>query len=1355
MLKNQFTELGIELGENLLPFIVDIMQELSELAKWFGSLDAGTQKLIISSGLLTFALGGIGKTVGGVISGVGSTIEIVGKLTSKINTMKTATEAASTANKAMGASSAVAFGGVGLAIAGVSIAAMALMNHFSKTKEESDNLVTSIRQLNDESNSLQELKDKFVSLNKSISDGSLSDSEMATKKKELKSVYESLIGKVPELEGLLSDETLSYDKQAKAIQNVVNAKKEEAQIKAQKYITDKNVTDDSVDKQIEKLDKLKENQSKYSQYATMAREDIVKMVNEGRRAGDVEFVGTDFHNIDSDKAIDNFRKKFKDLANDTKEESLDIKKTLRETLGNENILDEIGMGALSNDTVNKIKALLTSLGDSSNSTDKASDSTARLTNAMTELNSKGSLSQSTIDSLNKSFPNLKLGTEDAKASMFKLNSEMSNQADKTKLVEQATKGYMETLSSTTSAINGLQEIQSHLSDKGLTDSDISKIKKEYPELLAYMNNREQMQDAINKKIEDEKNKAIAAYRSMLMSDSDYYKAKIKNSNDCNQIIEKLNYDLYSSFGNDYKFDLKNYGSMEAAKLEMTKKLIGELAAAWQGYFDPLTGDLIDGYDKNGKLTPFESDASHMDQNEINAILETQAKIKKMKEAMEKIKGATINLEMPDFTSNLKSSKDLDGSNAKSITETVKALKEEVDLIAQRNKYLSNEDDLLTEIKDNISDLGDSQEDVTKKLELQNQLLDEQKNKVQMLTETVNLYGDKQFQIKNQLADNNFFNYDELDSNGWSSEESWNKKYNQLFAGNRSFGSDEEKQVFDDRKELFEELRTLYTNLGNGIEERNKDITKSGHELNSIYKEINETMIKSKTLFNEGVQKNVKNYIDMVNDLKDKLGESNFSKKEEFLNYEIQALTDGINNNQQAISDLQNSMSTAGGNTSEYTKKIEELTDANKEYLKQQEQLKAALKDNQISKVQSTYDKGINNSDYNLSLLDLENSKLSENDFKGQADIIKGQTKEIQNKIVSAFKEISDYQNMLNNDSSLTGKQIEEIQNKIGTARNNIVNFDKELVNLNKSVKSVYKSEQSLLENMSSQLTSLYKNYLDQEEKKTEEIFNKQIDNINKIKNAYNKALSNDNAQKEIDEAKATLLELQNEKATASKLKFTDSGKARYESISKQVEEQQKKVDELVAKNEQDKQNDKLDQQIQDLQTKKDATVTAFKKEWSDTKIAEIVQKALSSGTIQTVTGEVISLQDAFVKWSNQFNDGMSITGKRIKTEFVDNFKELKNVIDGISLDSLNSQLTNVLTNLDTLSRRQSTNHVESLSTQATSNISNTNNKIELHYNHIVENVSDLSDKGVLKSLARNAEEAGDIVLNVIENKLYK
>lgn len=113
MCKNKLVALGIEIGEQLMPYVSEFIDGLEKLVDWFGSLDSSTQKFIITSGLMTFATGGVLKVVGSLTTGVGGLIKGLGNLVVKYAATTTATTALGTATSTASAGATVATASLG------------------------------------------------------------------------------------------------------------------------------------------------------------------------------------------------------------------------------------------------------------------------------------------------------------------------------------------------------------------------------------------------------------------------------------------------------------------------------------------------------------------------------------------------------------------------------------------------------------------------------------------------------------------------------------------------------------------------------------------------------------------------------------------------------------------------------------------------------------------------------------------------------------------------------------------------------------------------------------------------------------------------------------------------------------------------------------------------------------------------------------------------------------------------------------------------------------------------------------------------------------------------------------------
>lgn len=115
--KNKVYDLGITLGEKMLPHVENFIGKAEDLVEWFGNLDDSTQEWILSLGIWlpiiglgVTAVGKLTKGIGSVVTGVGSFIELLGNWAVKQATTTTATLATTEALSGMAAGSSAAAG---------------------------------------------------------------------------------------------------------------------------------------------------------------------------------------------------------------------------------------------------------------------------------------------------------------------------------------------------------------------------------------------------------------------------------------------------------------------------------------------------------------------------------------------------------------------------------------------------------------------------------------------------------------------------------------------------------------------------------------------------------------------------------------------------------------------------------------------------------------------------------------------------------------------------------------------------------------------------------------------------------------------------------------------------------------------------------------------------------------------------------------------------------------------------------------------------------------------------------------------------------------------------------------------
>lgn len=127
---NQITLAGAELGNAVGPVLVPMIQGLAEAAKsageWFGSLDDGTKKTIV--------------TIGGIVAAIGPAITIVGKMITTVGTITKAVGVITPMLGGLGTAFSALTGPIGLAIA----AGVLIIANWDKIKKAGETLAEGI-----------------------------------------------------------------------------------------------------------------------------------------------------------------------------------------------------------------------------------------------------------------------------------------------------------------------------------------------------------------------------------------------------------------------------------------------------------------------------------------------------------------------------------------------------------------------------------------------------------------------------------------------------------------------------------------------------------------------------------------------------------------------------------------------------------------------------------------------------------------------------------------------------------------------------------------------------------------------------------------------------------------------------------------------------------------------------------------------------------------------------------------------------------------------------------------------------------------------------------------------------------
>lgn len=235
--KNAIVDVGISLGESLLPMVTNAAAKVQDLAEWFNSLDDSTQRMIVSIGLFTALLSPSLKITGAFA-------DVISNVIKAYRTLKPATDAATGSQVALNAAQAASpAGALVTAISGViavlgaaagaayltSQATETLSDKINQVKEDYESATKSIEETQTASEAevaiVEELIPRYDELNNKTD-------KTAAEKQELQRIVEQINSIWPDTIELLDEETWQYNQQTAALKDLCEQKREDIRLTA-------------------------------------------------------------------------------------------------------------------------------------------------------------------------------------------------------------------------------------------------------------------------------------------------------------------------------------------------------------------------------------------------------------------------------------------------------------------------------------------------------------------------------------------------------------------------------------------------------------------------------------------------------------------------------------------------------------------------------------------------------------------------------------------------------------------------------------------------------------------------------------------------------------------------------------------------------------------------------------------------------------------------------------------------------------------------------------------------------------------------------------------------------------------
>lgn len=312
-------------------------------------------------------------------------------------------------------------------------------------------------------------------------------------------------------------------------------------------------------------------------------------------------------------------------------------------------------------------------------------------------------------------------------------------------------------------------------------------------------------------------------------------------------------------------------------------------------------------------------------------------------------------------------------------------------------------------------------------------------------------------------------------------------------------------------------------------------------------------------------------------------------------------------------------------------------------------------------------------------LDFYNKKIEllkeeQNVLKNQYESYKNTASAMQNKLYGygvrfdASSLITNYSDIL--DKYSEHKDYERIKKYmdeyIELVRDEIPDAWKDWLEAENKIKDAKKEQLEITKDIEDKITDIIKKEVDKRIDLIEKETDERLKALKKEQDAYNDARKETDYQNDYNDQLKKIQDLQKEYDRLSGDNSLGS-KKRLEDLKKEIEEEQKRLEELVQDKIDDDVNDMFDKEQDRIEEDKDNAIKDLEDKYSDENIQNIVKEMLNTGVYTDIDGKLRSLQEVMLEYIDKYQDGLSATGALIKDEWIGNLEvaleTMKNISD--------------------------------------------------------------------------------------------
>ena len=331
----------------------------------------------------------------------------------------------------------------------------------------------------------------------------------------------------------------------------------------------------------------------------------------------------------------------------------------------------------------------------------------------------------------------------------------------------------------------------------------------------------------------------------------------------------------------------------------------------------------------------------------------------------------------------------------------------------------------------------------------------------------------------------------------------------------------------------------------------------------------------------------------------------------------------------------------------------------------------------------------------------------------------------------------------------SSENFEEVKEKLeeyfDLQEDRLPDLESSWLDLENAYKDALKEQLNTTKDIEDKITKMYKKQVQDRIDAMNKETDAKIKALKKQQDAYNKYRDEVDYKNDYEDKLTEISDIQRQLDIAMK-DTSLAGQKKVKELQKKLADAQKELDKLTQNKIDSDINDMFDKESDRLKEENDKAIEELEKEWSDSKIAEMVAEALRTGIFTGIDGSVQNLQDAMLQFAEETGELFGVMGTVIKSELITNLDIAKKTVAelGQIIKELDLEKFAVISGSSSFSKSISGRSMESYTRPSQNNYSS-----EIRFDSPLIYIEGNVDNSVISTLESYGEKLTKDIINKI------